>query len=173
MICRVWYHAGSVCVYPAWYAMHHLRNTRKIGRISDSFASSVYVSPAHFSSTHTHANTLCTHWSPHPQLILLHLNQNKQPGGDKPLLFCIHLILLSIILISFLCLTRLLTMSGDQRNPRMVKQPRRSKRGFNSSFSRPILVSRVKTRQLRKCLAGQSKPLTVSFWEIGAWISPE
>lgn len=132
------------------------------------------TSPLLFNThTHTHANTLCTHWSPHPQLILLHLNQNKQPGGDKPLLFCTHLILLSIILISFLCLTRLLTMSGDQQNPRMVKQPRRSKRGFNSSFSRPILVSRVKTRQLRKCLAGQSKPLTVSFWEIRAWISPE
>lgn len=173
MICRVRYHAGSVCVC----ILHGMLCTtygtqeKSVEYLTALPQASTYHQPT--SLQHTHANTLCTHWSPHPQLILLHLNQNKQPGGDKPLLFCIHLILLSIILISFLCLTRLLTMSGDQRNPRMVKQPRRSKRGFNSSFSRPILVSRVKTRQLRKCLAGQSKPLTVSFWEIGAWISPE
>lgn len=56
MQCRI-----RVCVYPAWYAMHHLRNTRKIGRISDSFASSVYVSPAHFSSTHTHTRKHTLH----------------------------------------------------------------------------------------------------------------
>lgn len=44
------------------------------------------------------------------------------------LLFCHHLILLSIILIS-LCLTRLLNRSGNQQNHKMemVKQPESSK----------------------------------------------
>lgn len=108
--------------------MHHLQTIGISSWISDSFASSIYVSLAYFSYTHTQTHSERCNWSPHPQLILLHLNQNKQPRGDKMLLFCHHLILLSIILIS-LCLTRLLNGSGNQQNYKieMVKQLESSK----------------------------------------------
>lgn len=169
---RVFCGARAVCVMV--YCAPPTEHNKKIGRISDSFASSVDVSPAHFSSTHTLL------WSPHPQLILLHLNQSKQPGGGQaavvlgpsnPSLHHSHLLLMSDKAPQHqwrstqLCVC----VCGEREDGETTTA---IQRGFNSSFSGPILVSRVKTQQLRKsCLAGQSKPLSVSFWEIRAWIS--
>lgn len=105
-------------------------------------------------NTHTFWNTL--HWSPHPQLIPLHLNKNKQPGADKPLLFCTNLILLSIIFISSYVWQGPSTSAEMNKTTKssMAKQPAPSKMDFN-----PVLVSCVSTQQLRKSrLPGQSKP---------------
>lgn len=150
--------------HPSWCTVHHLRN-KKISRISDSFASSVHVSAAHFSSTHTHT-TLISSSSANPAPSKS--EQTARRGLTavflgflrpfNPSLHHSHLLLVSDKASQHqwrstkpqkclcMCVWRGRKWCNNHSDPK----------GFNSSFSRPIFVSRVKTQQLRKsCLAGQ------------------
>lgn len=128
-----------ICNFAVWI-LHAppTEHKKKNGRISNSFASSIYVSPAHFSSTHT---TLISSSSANPPPSKSEQTARRGQTGvvlhpSNPSLHHFHLLLMS---------DKAPQHQRRQQRQRRVKRARQSVRDLTPVFPGPILASRVRT----------------------------